>query len=361
MAFEADKREWNEVYAFFRILADGILFAGDSQMKKDESCTFPVALVQREEHDGTRKYIIEDEFIHILGENIDKVVKRERFSEIANLILEGIKTTAGNDVISPDGVEEFLDEVSIFDLAAKTEDRTDFHIALYSIDSPLIGFCVRSKIGSLIPLLDGGRTANFKFEQTGVRFASPTVSKINAFGDENDVLGRMMMIERLGGVLKYSDVADKVFKSNLSMIDLHFPRMLAEMVRVMHLDGITKVSELVEAIKEINPLKIKDELITKHYYYEYKMKQFLMALAFGMRPAKIFKGMDSAIGGYLFVDGNGNIVIYTRADKERVEDFLYNNTRFEKSSTDKDKYGYLERENNMFFFKLNLKIGFIKR
>lgn len=109
------------------------------------------------------------------------------------------------------------------------------------------------------------------------------------------------MIERLGGILKYNDVADKVFRSNLCMIDLHFPRMLGEMLRVMHLDGISKVSDLTEAIKQINPLKIKDELIHKHSYYEYKMKQFLMALALGMRPAKIFNGIDSAISGFLFV------------------------------------------------------------
>ena len=361
MAFEADKREWNEIYAFFKILVDGVLYSGDSKMKRDENSLYPISFVQREEHDGTRKYIIDGDYIHIIGENIDKRVKKEKFSDVASSILYALKSTSDNEITSPDGVEEFLDEVAIFDLAAKTEDRTDFHIAIYSKEAPLIGFCVRSKIGGLIPLLDGGRTANFKFEQTGVKFASPTVNKINAFGEEDDVLGRMMMIERLGGVLKYNDVADKVFKSNLSMIDLHFPRMLAEMLRVMQLDGITKIPELVEAIKRINPLKIKDELIEKHSYYEYKMKQFLMALAFGMRPAKIFRGVDSAIGAYIFVDGNGDIVTYTRSDKERTEEFLYNNTRFERSSTEKDKYGYLERENNIFYFKLNLKIGFVKR
>ena len=94
------------------------------------------------------------------------------------------------------------------------------------------------------------------------------------------------MIERLGGVLKYSDVADRVFRCNLLMIDLHFPRMLAEMVRMMHLDGIARISELTDRIKEINPLKIKDELINKHGFYEFKMKQFLLALALGMRPAR---------------------------------------------------------------------------
>lgn len=161
--------------------------------------------------------------------------------------------------------------------------------------------------------------------------------------------------------LKYNDVADKVFRSNLCMIDLHFPRMLGEMLRVMHLDGISKVSDLTEAIKQINPLKIKDELIHKHSYYEYKMKQFLMALALGMRPAKIFNGIDSAISGFLFVNGNGEVLCYQKADRQVFADFLFVNSRFEKSSTEKDKYGYLERENGVYYFKLNLKIGLLKR
>jgi type II restriction enzyme len=213
----------------------------------------------------------------------------------------------------------------------------------------------------MFPLLDGGRTANFKFEQTGVKFAAPTVNKINAFGEEDDVLGRMLMIERLGGTLKFNDAADKVFRSNLHMIDLHFPRVLGEMCRTMHLEGITRVSELTEYIKQVNPLKIKDELITKHRYYEHKMKEFLLALAFGMRPAKMYNGTDSAVAGFLMVDAEGEVLCYQKNDRQTFADFLYQNTRLEKGPTAKDKYGYLEKENGVHYFKLNLKIGLVKR
>lgn len=362
MAFEATKREWGELYAFFRLLADGYVYAGTPEVKKNEAQKLPVAMIQREEHDGTRRYIIENqEMIHIIGEKIDKRVPRKDFSAVAELILGAVKGSHETGVMSPDGVEEFLDEVAIYDLEAKTDDRTDFHVAFYSVDTPLVGFCVRSRLGAMFSLLDGGRTANFKFEQTGIKFATPTVNKINAFGEEGDVVGRMLMLERLGGILKYSDVADKVFRSNLCMIDLHFPRMLAEMLRVMQLDGITKVSELTNVIKQVNPLKIKDELISKHGYYEYKMKQFLLALALGMRPAKLFTGVDSAISGFLFVDGSGEVLCYQKSDRETFADFLFYNSRFEKGSTEKDKYGYLERENGVYYFKLNLKIGLLKR
>lgn len=361
MAFEATKREWGELYAFSRLLADGYVYGGTPDVKKNEALRLPVAMVQREEHDGTRQYILEKDTVHLKGENIDKRIPREDFATVAELIYAAIRQSREDDVTSPDGVEEFLDEVAIFDLEAKTDDRTDFSVAFYSVDAPLTGFCVRSRLGMMIPLLDGGRTANFKFEQTGVKFATPTVNKINAEGEEDDVISRMLMIERLGGTLKYSDVADKIFRSNLSMIDLHMGRLMAEMTRLMWLDGITKVSELTEEIKKLNPLKIKDELITKHGFYEYKVKELLLALAMGLRPAKLYNGTDSAIAGFLFVTGDGEVLCYQRAFRQTFADFLFQNSRLEKGSTEKDKYGYLERENGVYYFKLNLKIGLLKR
>lgn len=361
MAFEATKREWCELYTFLRLLAEGKVALGNSQAKK-EDVSWPVAMIQREEHDGTRRYYVENEAIHIVSETMDKTIPREEFGIVADLILQAVKSSSENEVASPDGVEEFLNEAAIYDLEAKTEDRTDLSIVFWHPEAPLKGFSVRSRLSAMNALLDGGRSANLKLEQGGAKFATPAVNKINALPESpTEVSERMMMIERLGGVLKYSDVADRVFRCNLSMIDLHFPRVLAEMVRIMHLDGITRVSELTEIIKQMNPLKIKDELINKHGYYEFKMKQFLMALAMGMRPAKIYTGLDSAVEGILLVDGSGEVLCYHKSEEKTMEDFLFLNTRFEKGSVDKDKYGFLERENGVYYFKLNAKIGLTKR
>lgn len=360
MAFETTKREWSELYAFFYLLSHGKVSVGDSQGKSTER-EIPIAYIQREEHDGSRQYIIGAEHIHLIGENIDKEVSRELFRGAAQLILEALKEAKDNDVLAPDGIEEFLDDVCIFNLEAQTEDRTDFSIAFYDTHVPLVGFCVRSKLGTMIPLLDGGRTANLKFEQTGIKFATPTVNKVNALETTNGVADRMLLIERLGGVLKYADVHDKVFRSNLSMIDLHFPRLLAEMLRVLHLDGVTRTAELIDVMKQTNPLKIKEELISKHHFYEFKMKQFLLTLAYGMRPAKIYNGTDSAVEGMLLVDGQGEVICYHKNDESTFADFLFLNTRFEKSSVEKDKYGFLERENGVYYFRLNAKISLMKR
>ncbi|WP_321332092.1 HpaII family restriction endonuclease [uncultured Bacteroides sp.] len=360
MAFEATKDEWSELYTFFRLLAEGYVCSGNSQGKRGDKRQ-SIAMIQREEHDGSRRYYVEKDEVHILGEKMDKKLPREDFAAIAKLILAAIKSSQTDEVTSPDEVEAFLDEIAIFNLEARTEDRTDLSVAFWHQEAPLTGFSIRSRLGRMNPLLDGGRAANLKFELSGVKFATPTVNNVNALETSNEVADRLIMIERLGGVLKYADVADRVFRSNLLMIDLHFPRLLAEMLRTMHLDGINRTNELTELMKTVNPLKIKEELIVKHGFYEFKMKQFLLTLALGMRPAKIYNGTDSAVEGFFLLDGSGEVLYYHKSDKKTFEDFLYFNSRFEKGSTEKDKYGFLERENGIYYFKLNTKIGLVKR
>lgn len=374
MAFEATKRELGELYTFFRLLADGKVSLGTAKAQKDETKCWPIALIQREEHDGTRRYYIEKDTLRIVSgtaekdgvftpsEKEEQFIPREDFGAAAELVLHLLKNVPGEEIEISEELEAFLDAVNIFNLEAKTEDRTDFSVAFWHAEAPLTGFSVRCRLSPMNPLLDGGRTANLKLEQSGVKFATPTVNKVNALPESpTEVAERMMMIERLGGILKYTDVADRVFRCNLLMIDLHFPRILAEMVRTMHLDGITRISELTERIKEANILKIKEELINKHSFYEFKMKQFLLTLALGMRPAKIYNGSDSAVEGLLLTNGNGEVLCYHKSERQTFADFLYLNTRLEKSSVDKDKYGFLERENAVYYFKLNVKIGLIKR
>lgn len=372
MSFQATKRELGELYTFFRLLADGRVNRGGTQGEALPGKSLPISYIQRIEHDGARRYFPEGEFIRVqsgewtkAGEfvpaDVDEAFECADFADAAELILHLLKTETGQEVEVPEALEAFLDAVRIFDLEAKTDDRTDFSVAFYSSEMPASGFVVRCRLSPMNPLLDGGRTANLKFEQQGVKFAVPTVNKVNALPESpNEVAERMLMIERLGGVLKYSDVADKVFRSNLLMIDLHFPRLLAEMVRLMHLDGTTRISDLTEQMRHINPLKIKDELITKHGFYEYKVKQFLMALALGMRPAKIFNGTHSAIEGMMLTNAKGEVVCYHTSDEASFAQFLFLNTRLEKGALEKDKYGFLERENGLWYFKLNVKIGLVK-
>ena len=89
MAFEATKREWCELYTFLRLLAEGKVALGTAQGKKDD-VYWPIAMIQREEHDGTRRYYIENESIRIVGETMEQTISREDFGVVAGLILQAV-------------------------------------------------------------------------------------------------------------------------------------------------------------------------------------------------------------------------------------------------------------------------------
>ena len=358
----ATRKEWNELYVFFSLLAKGSIALGDAEGKASER-VLPIYMISRQEYDGERKYYIEGDDVRMVGQEVQEVIPREDFATVTEMIMTAMNETHEDEFEAPDGVEGFLETLRC-DLEARTDDRTHFYITFHNATFPPMGFRIYSRLCAMTPLLDGGRTANMKLEQSGVRFSQPAVNKINYTEDPenpNEVARRMMYIESLGGVLKYNDVADKIFRSNLALIDLNIGRVLTEMVRVMHLDNIHKVDELTAIIEDRNPLKIKEELIRKHQYYRHKIKEFLLAVALGMRPSKQYNGTESAVAGFVMVDAQGKMLAYRKTERQVFADYLFSHTRLEKGNPEKDKYGYLERENRLYYMKLNLKVSFTKR
>jgi len=75
--------------------------------------------------------------VRIRGEKIDKQIPREDWAAVAELVFAAVKESRAITVMSPDGVEEFLDEVaSLWRWKQRRIDRTDFYVALYSIKAP---------------------------------------------------------------------------------------------------------------------------------------------------------------------------------------------------------------------------------
>lgn len=82
---------------------------------------------------------------------------------------------------------------------------------------------------------------------------------------------------------------------------------------------------------------------------------------FGMTSAKEWNGHYDANGGYLVVKSDGDIVCYHFYNKNDIEDYLYNNTRFDRASRSRYDFGSLYRdEDGAVYMKLNLQIRFKK-
>ncbi len=369
----ASRAEVAHLHAFFLLLAQGHVAPGSAQ--QPDSSALPIAALVRIERDGERRY-------EIAGENVivrhatrgDIMVPRADFREACELIVQqyraaeadviGSAASLCEEMVDLSALEGFLDYIDIFDLQAHTEDRTAFHVQLYSPQNPLLGVRLQSALGCWLPLLDGGRTANIKMEQTGVRFSQPGVQKINALGDEDEVAAvarRILYIESHGGTLRYNDIADRVFRSNLMMLDTNMGRILCTMLRALHLDGVQRITDLAELLEQQNPLKVKDELVRKHGFYRYKIHQLLLAAAWGMRPAKQWTGVQSPLDGYLVLGPQLQPMLFTRQNEQAFADFLMQRARLEQASPREAHYGLLERENGAYYLKLNLKIGLSKR
>ncbi len=359
--FTVSRKDLGELLTLFRLVEDmsvPVTLTDGSPSNENVE----LSAVLREEEKVMRCYRREEDVIYIENDVDDEVIELnvEEWHTVAQNLFEALRQNDDENIVIVDDADEaFLDKAKIFSIAGTCEGQ---HHLLLATPSGLNKAGVWLRAGAYpTKVLDGGRTANLKLEQTGTRFATPMAAKVNYLETPNTIRDRMLLIEDMGSSLKYYNVADKVFRANISMLDLHLGRLLTEMVRLSYMEDLMKLDELTTRMNELNPLKVKSELIEKHHYYEYKVKQLLMACAAGMRPGKIFNGSEDLPPYFLILNPNGNPVAFPAYDRSKLADFLFHTTRLERGSQEKDKYGILERENNVYYFKLNLKIGLCKR
>ena len=94
---------------------------------------------------------MEDKEIRISSETGEQSIPRKDFAAAASEIYELLKSPSVDEYVEvSDTVETFLNTVAIYDLEAKTEDRTDFSVAFWHSDAPLCGFNVRCRLSSML-------------------------------------------------------------------------------------------------------------------------------------------------------------------------------------------------------------------
>lgn len=362
--FEVSRKEWTELLALLQLMNSSTLSQANAKGRATDTLHH-IDYVARQEQNGTRTYRRSDEGVVISTDLPDGhppiTVDFELWEQASVHAFELLRQAENeNTVIVDDEMETWLDEIQMLSIGGTAEGQ---HHLLLAIDgAPAQLLTLLSRAGAVSTrLLDGGRTANIKLEQTGTRFATPMAAKVNYLESEHTVRDRMLLVERMGSTLKYNNVADRVFRANLSLIDLHLGRLLCEMLRFSHLEDIVRLDELCAALRVLNPLKVSTELIEKHRYYECQLERLLLACLAGMRPGKIYRGETSLTPHILLLMPDSTPVWFDGGNREDLAQFLLANTRLERGAMEKDKYGSLERENNVYYFKLNLKIALTKR
>lgn len=361
MALTGNKGEWSEIYALFRLLGEGKVHAGDANMNKLE-LYYPILNIIREE---SKKYEYKpqrEQNIVVIDEDGNEFARipMEKFMEESSKLLNSIKSAGNQRAFTVADAECFMNQIGCAKLKAPSTDKADIHIVIHDLRTnmtPLLGFSIKSQLGSSSTLLNPGKPTNITYKVVGGEMTDKELDEINAVEDH---LPRMQALLDKGYHLQYHEIEHQTFRNNLLFLDMCMPELIAHCLMLGSMpDSSTSTKDIIETIAKANPFGFTGKNILA--FYEHKMKVLLLDSALGMTSAKEWTGRYDANGGYLMVKSDGEIVCYHFYNKNDVEDYLYNNTRFDRASRSRYEFGSLYRgEDGEVYIKLNLQIRFKK-
>jgi len=359
MGLSGNKGEWSEIYALFKILGDGQLYSGDENLAKVEAMVYPVIKILRESLGRSFEYALEQNIVVVNSQKEElHRIPVQIFQQKAKLLLQKIKENRGSFAVLE--LDAFMADIHCGTLKADSSTKTDITIVVHdekTNQNPVLGFSIKSQLGSAATLLNAGKTTNFRYK-IDAEVSAIQIASINKIATRSKIKDRIEAVVDLGGKFEFVGTEKKVFSNNLVLIDSLLPQMMAEIVFEFYTSNISKVTELVSRVGHRNVLGFDTE--DGHQFYVYKMKRFLTDIALGMMPSKVWTGQYDATGGYLVVREDGEVLCYHVYHRNAFENYLMHHTKLETASSSRHCFGELYEADGALWMNLNLQIRFIK-
>ena len=349
-----NKGEWSELYAFMKLLSQGRVYAANEKVEKIDEVYYPILKIMREENKGeVIDYVIHNDRIDIeIESNTVMSVSRNEMEDKANELLAEIAKHSGSFELEE--IAKFANGIKVTKIKAPSSDTTDISMQIEDVHTSYVrdvGFSIKSEVGGAPTLMNAGQTTNFIYRVKGI--TSKQAEEINTIDTKTKIKERMKAIKDCGGTIEYAGMNHAGFKRNLMMIDTNMPQIIGNMLLYHYDEDIKECKKLVELVGERDPLGYGESMM-----YEYKFKKFLCSCALGMKPAKVWDGLDEANGGYIIVKADGEILAYHIYNRNFFEQYLLDNTIIERASTSRHDYMSLYEENGEMFIKMNLQVRF---
>lgn len=339
------------------------MYAADSNLEKIEEKFFVVLRIIRDELKNGRKiYDVsrDDGSIQILGEDNAQVASvpiskiKSNVLDIFNQMKKNVNRT-----FSITSAEEIMGDLSCTQIKASSSQKADLTIVVHDRISPTfpeLGFSIKSMLGASSTLLNASGATNFIYQVEGL--TDDQIKTTNEIDGRSKVRDRIKTIEALGGKIKFIKVDNEKFKNNLRKVDTALPEMIAEALQCFFKSKGSTIPELTKCLAENKELGERFSLSNGDY--DFKLKNFLVSVALGMTPGKVWDGNTKAHGGYIIVKENGEIVCYHLYNRDEFQEYLFNNTKLDTPSTERHKFGIIYSEDGKNYIKLNLQIRFIR-
>lgn len=381
---KANKGEWSELYALYKLLSEQNLYPINIDNKNGQRLRMPILSIMRHTEQYLKaEYKIEEDgqvVINANGHNIIQIAKSD-FDDMAPKLFEAIKKGAPNE----DGTSDSSFELPEFDEFRKNtccpnikcysknlgngeKDKSDLYIVIHDFvtgQTPIQGFSIKSEIGKPPTLLNATNLTNFKYKLSE-NLPEEMVAQINSMVNKRgqaDIKGRVRAILEQQVSLEFSTInpnakGDYVFLENLMLVDSMLPQIVSNLLVLSYSEDTRILSSLTDKLSEINPLGFP--MKTNKKQYEAKVRRFVSDITLGMVPSAPWEAAHQAYG-LLVVNTKGEIDCYHIIYRKSLEDYLYENLKFETASASRYGFGKIETgSDGCQYFTLNLQLRFTK-
>jgi len=202
-----------------------------------------------------------------------------------------------------------------------------------------LNYNIKSSLGSPATLLNASNNTNFIYEITNI--------DDNIVNQSNLINSRTKLLDRCKFLL--SNNANINFY-NLKLIDSNLDKILADILFLSYQNNEKDIKKLLNLISSNN-----DE----YNFYKKKISDFSNAVTFGMRAGEKWNGTNEVNGGIILVTKTGEVYLLDLVYFEDiVNKYLIDNIKLDSPSSSRYKMFDIYKENNKYYFKLNLQVRF---
>lgn len=346
-----NKGEWSELYAFLHLLKEPNLIIIDENLNIIDDKIFKIVDILLSD----KKYHIDSQEIQ-KKTNDDHLIKKysaEHISENAKILLDKIlKHTKAKGSFKIAEVTPLINDL----LDGKKPKGHSFikgDLEANVFDSKVgavknISYNIKSNLGSKATLLNASNNTNFIYQVNNID--DEIMEENNSIVTKTKLLDRCLFLEKNGAQISFINTESEAFGYNLSLIDSNLHKILADMLLLSYQKNEKDIKKLLNIVSN----NADDNL-----FYRKKMSDFANAVTFGMRAGKKWNGINEVNGGIILVTEKGEIylldLIYF---KEIVDKYLIENIKFDSPSSSRYKMFEIYKQDDQYFFKLNLQVRF---
>ena len=347
-----NKGEWSELYTFLYLIDNPNLVIVDENLQQKNDTTFKILEFLLA---NKTKYNLfgENKVIKIQPNGINKVYDINYICRQHKLLLQKImahksaKGTFEINEIQP-LINDLLDGNK---LKGSSQVKGDLEAIVFDSiknNNFNISYNIKSNLGAGATLLNASSHTNFIYEVKNID--DSIMTKNNEINTRTKLIDKCKFLKNNGAIFNFLKTESAIFGNNLQLVDSNLNEILAQMLILSYENNEKDIKILLSSI-------IEDE--TSALYYKKKIGDFANAVTFGMRASEIWNGVNEVNGGIIIVTKTGEVylldLIYF---KSIVDKYLIDNIKLESPSSTRYKMFKIYKENNRYYFKLNLQIRF---